>query len=140
MITIFLFFLQSMINPTDSTGLEVVFTNIKQAQGQLMIAVYDKSEDYMVENKVRSKRVVPVTAKGTITCLFPELGPGTYAISCFHDLNSNGKLDTNFLGIPSEPYGASNNARPKFRAPNWEETRFELKKEGTTISIRLEKW
>ena len=137
--TLLLLVLQSFAQPP-AAGLEIVFTNIKTAKGQIYVAVYDNSGNYMNTNKARSKRILPVSAKGTITCSFPELGSGTYAVSCFHDVNGNGQMDTNFLGIPSEPYGASNNARPKFRAPNWEETRFELKNNSGVLSIRLEKW
>ncbi len=135
-----LLFLLPFFTPPPAAGLQVVFTNIKQAQGQIYVAVYDNPGAYMDTGKARSKRILPVTAKGTLVCAFPELGPGTYAISCFHDVDGNGKMDTNFLGIPSEPYGASNNARPKFRAPNWGETNFELKNDRGPISIRLEKW
>ena len=44
-------------------------------------------------------------------CQFNDIPPGTYAIAVFHDENANGKLDKNFLGIPCEGYGASNNVR-----------------------------
>mgnify|MGYP000860301426 FL=1 len=121
-------------------GLDVVFTNIKQAKGQIYVAVYDNPGTYMNPDKARAKKVLPVSATGNLACAFPELQPGTYAISCFHDVNGNGKLDTNLLGIPTEPYGASNNARPKFRAANWAETKFEWKNDSGAISIRLEKW
>ena len=39
-----------------------------------------------------------------------DIPPGTYAIKLHIDENENGKLDTNFLGIPKEQYGTSNNA------------------------------
>jgi uncharacterized protein (DUF2141 family) len=52
---------------------------------------------------------------------FAGIAPGTYAVSVFHDENANGKLDTNFMGIPREGVRASNNAKghlgpPKFNA------------------------
>ena len=120
--------------------LSISFTNIQEAKGSLYVGVYKSEADFMKEEKACLKKIIPVTATGNLNLEVPELTPGTYAVSCFHDVNGNGKLDTNFLGIPSEPYGFSNNARPKFRAPNWDETKFELKAEGSKISIRLEKW
>ena len=137
--TLLFILISGIFQPAD-TGLNVVFTHIKEDRGQIYVAVYDRAESYMSPEKARAVRIVPVRQKGSLTCAFPELGPGTYAVSCFHDVNGNGTMDTNFLGIPSEPYGASNNARPKFRAPNWQETRFEWKKEAATISLILEKW
>ena len=120
--------------------LGITFTNIKEAKGSLYVGVYKSEADFMKEEKACLKKIIPVTATGNLNLDVSELGPGTYAISCFHDVNGNGKLDTNFLGIPSEPYGFSNNARPKFRAPNWNEAKFEVKAEGSKISIQLEKW
>lgn len=120
--------------------LSVSFTNIREAKGSLYIAVYNSEADFMKEEEVCYKKILPVTATGNMNLEIPELKPGIYAVSCFHDLNNNGKLDTNILGIPSEPYGFSNNARPKFRAPKWAEAKFEVKAGGSQISIRLEKW
>ena len=71
---------------------------------------------------------------------YPNLPPGKYALSCFHDLNGNGKLDTNWMGIPNEPYGFSNNARPQFRAPKWAEAAFDWNGAGRVISVRVEEW
>lgn len=120
--------------------LSISFTNIQEAKGSLYVGVYNAEAAFMKEEKVVFKKIVAVSARGTLRLDIPELKPGTYAVTCFHDLNNNGKLDTNILGIPNEPYGFSNNARPKFRAPNWAETKFEVKEGGGQISIRLEKW
>jgi uncharacterized protein (DUF2141 family) len=49
-------------------------------------------------------------------CGFPDVAPGDYAVSAFHDENSDGKLDRNFMGIPKEGVGASNDAKRKVRA------------------------
>lgn len=120
--------------------LSISFTNIQEAKGSLYIGIYNSEAGFMKEEEVCFKKIVPVTAAGKLTLDVPELAAGTYAVSCFHDLNNNGKLDANLLGIPSEPYGFSNNARPKFRAPKWAEAKFEMKAGGGHISIRLEKW
>ena len=67
---------------------------------------------------------------------FPELEEGKYAVAVFHDENKNGKLDKNYLGIPTEVYGFSNNARRTFSAPSFEEAEVNLKSD-LTISIVL---
>jgi uncharacterized protein (DUF2141 family) len=58
-------------------------------------------------------------------CEFPGIAPGTYAVSVYHDENSNDKLDTNFLGIPREGVGASNNARGHMGPPKFDSAKFE---------------
>ena len=55
------------------------------------------------------KRIVERVGRGTYQRSF-EIPPGTYAIKLHIDENENGKLDTNFIGIPKEQYGISNNA------------------------------
>lgn len=120
--------------------LRMTFTNLNAAKGQLYVAVYDNAGSFLQPEKVVWKTIVPVERVGSLDLSASGLRPGTYAVSCFHDLNSNGKLDTNLFGVPTEPYGFSNNVRPTFRAPNWDEAKFELGPGGGAISIRLEKW
>ena len=123
-----------------SPTLSLSFTNIREARGSLYIGIYNSEADFLKAEKACFKKIVPVGSTGTLRLEAVNLPPGTYAISCFHDLNGNGELDTNLFGIPSEPYGFSNNARPKFRAPKWEEAKFEVKEGGKGMEIRLEKW
>ncbi len=129
-------FLSTLFNPE----LQVEFSNLSEAQGNLYVAVYDRDAAFLNVDKVRYQKIIPITQKGNIKVSMGNLPPGQYAISCFFDLNANGQLDTNWLGIPNEPYGFSNNARPKFRAPNWSEAAFDLQGSGRTIGVRLEKW
>jgi uncharacterized protein (DUF2141 family) len=75
----------------------------------------------------------PIT-NGSAVCEFSGVAPGRYAVSVFHDENGNGKLDTNFIGIPKEGVGASNDAKghmgpPKFDAAAFQHSggRLELK-------------
>jgi uncharacterized protein (DUF2141 family) len=120
--------------------LRVSLTNIREAKGSVYVAVYDRRESFLDAKKMCARQILPVGNAGDLSFAFADLPPGYYAISCFHDVNGNGKLDTNLAGIPTEPYGFSNNARPRFRAPTWAESVFELKNSGSQISIKLEKW
>jgi uncharacterized protein (DUF2141 family) len=54
---------------------------------------------------------------------YPE---GSYAVSIGHDLNGNKRVDTNFIGLPTEQWGVSNNARPSLRAPRFDEAVFKV--------------
>ncbi len=133
---LFLWILPTFFEPE----LQVEFTNLREAKGSLYVAIYDRSDAFMKTEQVHSKKIVPVGQTGTLKISWDHLPPGKYALSCFHDLNGNGQLDTNWAGIPSEPYGFSNNARPRFRAPKWAEAAFDLNPFGRIISVRLEKW
>jgi len=120
--------------------LQVNFSNLREAKGNLYVAVYDQEGKFLKTDQMRSNKIVSVAQKGSIKLSMGNFPPGQYAVSCFHDLNGNGKLDTNWAGIPTEPYGFSNNARPKFRAPKWAEAAFALSAAGGTIAVRLEEW
>src|SRR5690606_37613482 len=66
------------------------------------------------------------------------LAAGDYAIALYHDRNGNQKLDSNLLGIPTEPYGFSVAAGRNLAGPaSWEQARFKLPPDGYSISIRL---
>lgn len=71
------------------------------------------------------------------SCVFATLPPGTYAIAVLHDENNNGQLDTNWLGIPDEGYGASNNKLHRFSAPTFDESRFVVAKTAVELTIKL---
>jgi len=66
-------------------------------------------------------------------CIFNGLPSGVYGISAFHDENKNGKLDTNFVGYPTEEYCASRNARNTFSAPSFADAKFRYN--GGTLEL-----
>lgn len=135
MLLIFLFF-PFLTEPE----LQVEFSNLCEAKGSLYVAVYDRADAFLQTERVRSQKIVPITQKGSLKLSLGNLPAGKYSLSCFHDINGNGKLDTNWMGIPSEPYGFSNNARPQFRAPKWAEAAFDLYGAGGTVSVKLDTW
>ena len=69
------------------------------------------------------------------SCEFSQIEPGTYAVSVFHDENSNGKLDTNFLGIPREGVGASNDARGHMGPPKFDAAHFQFS--GGRLNLKI---
>jgi uncharacterized protein (DUF2141 family) len=83
---------------------------------------------------VQEKRVHAV--KGQAELKFENIAPGVCAVSIHHDANDNGKVDTNFMAIPTEGYGYSNNAHP-MRRRRFDEARFDVKGENATVEIVL---
>lgn len=114
--------------------LTVTITDIREAHGTLSVAVVNSDAGW--NNQVKPVAFQKVTAaKGEITLKFADLPDGKYAVQVMHDQNDNGKLDTNFVGIPSEGYGFSNNPNVMRRA-RFDEAQFELVGDAT-ISVRL---
>ena len=117
--------------------LTIQIHNIQGTEGIIGCALFNDPDGYPDEaEKAWTIEVKPRI--GSVTCQFDDLTPGIYAASVTHDVNENGKIDTNFLGIPREAWGVSNNVRPSFRAPEFEEAKFEMRGDKT-IKIRIDK-
>lgn len=113
---------------------KVFVKNLKSDQGKVIIALYNKKSDFLSEDFKSEK--IKITNR-SCEVVFSNIPPGTYAVSLFHDDNDNGKMDTNFLGIPKEDYGCSNNAQGFLGPPKWENAKFEVLHEPVTQTITL---
>lgn len=105
--------------------LTIEISGLKEATGSVQIAVYNSDSTWLEEGAVLTRTVVIADSlEGDLVRTEVELPMGEYAISAFHDMDGNGELDTNFVGIPSEPFAVSNNVVEKFRAPKYEDAVF----------------
>ena len=110
-------------------------TGLRSEKGQVRIAVFNSSEKWLGEDPVYSS-TINVDGQ-SVTLKFTNVPNGDYGIAVFHDENKNGKMDKNFLGIPLEPYGFSNNVRVTFGPPKWENAKFGVKSPTTDVSIEV---
>ncbi len=104
--------------------------------GQVWVAVFDDQAGFDSRASIQDV-AIPANQQPLETTL-SGLPDGEYAIIAFHDDNANGEFDTNFMGIPAEKYGFSNNPHPRFRAATWQESRFVLEGDrsaGLTIEL-----
>jgi len=123
------------------TDMVIRIQNIESGQGKLMVAVYDRRDGYMNLSKAIFLKAVPRPNPGTVEVVIPGLTDRRYyAITCYHDKNGNGRLDRNFFGVPTEPYGFSRDSRPKFRAPEWDEVCILWRDSRPVVEIRLDTW
>ncbi len=83
------------------------------------------------------EKFYPIENKEVIVVI-DSLKYGEYAVRVFHDENKNGKIDTNFLGIPTEDYGYSNDASGWFGPPSWEKAKFIFDKPEMIINIHID--
>ena len=127
--------LLSAASLTAAATLEVEITDIRSSEGQLMVAVHASAEGW-------DGKAAPVAAQlhapsGERALLsFEGLAPGSYAVQVMHDQNGNGTLDSNFMGMPVEGYGFSNNPEV-MRKATFDEARIEVGEGGTRIQLRL---
>jgi uncharacterized protein (DUF2141 family) len=74
---------------------------------------------------------------GSALCVFQKVPAGTFGISAFHDENSNGKLDSNFVGMPTEDYCASRDARGTFGPPSFDDAKFDYRGGTKRLAARM---
>ena len=119
-----------------SASLTLEISGLDPVQGSVMIGIYG-SEAGWDDGRAVSGARVDVTS-GTAIAVIENLPTGLYGVKMYHDVNANGEMDTNLVGIPSEPFAFSNNARGRFGPPRWEAAVFEVSAEGTVHGIRFE--
>lgn len=120
------FVLTTELKGSDKFKLTVSITNVESNDGQLFVYLYDKPEYYPKEKDKAFKVVKTKISNNKAKLIFEDIPKGTYAIAVHHDDNGNNKVDTNFLGIPSEDFGASNNAKGFMGPPSFEDASFKV--------------
>jgi len=118
-----------------ATSVTVLVDGALPAKGTVVVALFDSEEAFLKQSIADT--TVPLSEDGAATATFESISPGTYAISVFHDKNGNGKLNTNFIGIPKEKTGASNNPKQRMGPPLFEASKFKLGTEPLTLSITV---
>jgi uncharacterized protein (DUF2141 family) len=109
--------------------------NVKSGTGQVKAALYGNADAFL-KRPARTTQARADTA-GT-TLVFHDVAPGHYGFSVFHDVNDNGRMDTNLIGIPTEPVAFSNNARGRMGPPAFDTVELAVPAAGldTTVSLR----
>jgi uncharacterized protein (DUF2141 family) len=129
----------AVAQPTGAMTLTLHVTGARNANGQIRAALFQSAKGFPgdVSQAIQTKAagIDPQTLSAQI--VFTGLHEGGYAVSVFHDENRNHKLDKNFVGIPKEAYGASNNPKRKMGPPDFEEAKFQLTSAAQSLEINL---
>ena len=115
--------------------LSIHISGISKIKGSLFIAIFRPTDDFPVFGK-QFKGIVKEVEGKSQNYTFDVLPEGEYAVAIYQDANRNKILDKNLLGIPTEIYGFSNNARRTFSAPSFQEAKIILNKD-MKIAIQL---
>ena len=115
--------------------LRVIVDGVNSADGKVMVAMFDKASEFPSGKRINAQ--MAPAAKGAVTVEFKGVPPGRYALSAFHDVNGNGRLDANMVGMPTEPYGASRDARGKMGPPAFDDAVVTIGAEPMSLTIHL---
>ena len=120
------------------TGTLIIeFSGLNENKGKVLAGLYNDSKKFPKENKaLRNLKALPVNKKCIIKTT--NIPYGDYAIAAMHDENESGNRDFNFIGLPTEIYGFSNNKRPGLLGPpNFKVCMIKIDKPEVKIKITL---
>ena len=119
----------------ENPELTIKISNIEKIKGEIKIGVFNKDKNFLKESGSIKNYSIKVD-KNTETITITDLPKGEYAITMYHDENSDNECNRNFMGIPKEAYGFSNNFKPKFGPPKFNDCKFFLA-DDKVLNIRM---
>ena len=128
------FLLTPLLASAGAADLEVTLEDVATSSGHVLVAVCTP-ETFLRQGCPYSGRAP--AASGEAQVVVRGIEPGLYAVQAFHDQNDNFDLDRNFLGIPKEGMGFSNDAPMRFGPPSFDEAAIEVSADGAATRLRL---
>lgn len=118
-------------------GIHVKVLNIRNSTGTVACALFESAVGFPAEFMRHATNIMVIKVRrAQARCDFEDIPPGTYALAVVHDENMNGELDTNFLGIPTEGYGFSNDVTAVLGPPTYAAARFSY--DGKTLDLTID--
>ena len=117
-------FVSSLVT-AQNVSITVSISGLKTNSGKVQVGLFNSEGAFL---KTAYKGASSEIKDKGATIVFSNIPIGTYAISAYHDANSNGELDTNFMGIPKEDVACSNNAKGMLGPPKYVDAKFKLDK------------
>jgi uncharacterized protein (DUF2141 family) len=114
----------------DQITLSVRVDNVRPDQGEVRVAMFAEGA-WLSEQPVAALRTA--SSGATVTLRLPAPSAGRYGLAAYQDINGDGELNRNMIGIPTEPYAFSNNAPLRFGPPTFEDAALELGASAETV-------
>lgn len=114
----------------------VTFSGIRAPTGALYVGLYDNEAAFAGGQPIDGFKLD--VAGDSVSRAITGLKPGRYALKVYHDVDGDGRMNTNAFGIPTEPYAASNNAPANMGPPKWADAVFEVGADGATQTIVID--
>ena len=135
--------------PVAAGELRITIDGIRSTHGVVLIGLYDSpasfgkaveasaEEGFLVDPDRFAAVALRANAALRSAVVFSNLEPGRYAAIAFHDEDGDGKLGKNFLGVPTEPYGFSNDVRGFLGPPTFDAAAMALGDGDEAVRIAL---
>lgn len=120
-----------------SGRITVKVTGLRSNSGEVRVHLYNSRDGFPSNPQKAIATMVSTIKNAEADLFFTDIPFGDYAISVLHDENGNKKMDLNWLMIPKEGIGASNNPRLTFGPPSFNDAKFRLDSEELTVKIKV---
>ncbi len=117
--------------------LHVRVVGLPSSSGTVHCTLFNIPSAFPSDGSKALSNVVAAIATDSASCDFNGIAPGKYAVVAFHDANGNGKFDRNFIGMPLEGYAFSNNVKPRFSAPDFDQCSFDYRGGDQSITMQI---
>ena len=115
----------------------ISITDIRSDKGDVKISLFDQDDPFPGDHEKAVGRIITDIVGSKATAVFEDIPYGEYAIAIMHDENANLVMDTNWIGIPKEGFGASNDAEGKMGPPKFKDAMFKLDKPELRMKIKM---
>lgn len=100
------------------------------------MGVYGPHNKFLdTHDQIKKYRFKP--KNGKLVARLNDLNYGELAITLYQDINSDGRIDRDLIGMPEEPYAFSNNYKPVIKAPSFNDCKFYYSSTTNTVTIAL---
>lgn len=121
-----------------SSILQVRVHSIPTREGMIAYSLFSSKVGFPRDStQAVRKGFLSIPKDGDLTIELPDLPFGTYALALFIDDNENKKLDKNFLGVPKESIGFSNNPKVRFGPPKFQDASFTISTAASSIDVEM---
>ncbi len=121
----------------EGSTLSIKLTNFRSADGQVLVALFRGGDGFPSKPGNAYRTAVTKISGSSASVEFKDLPAGEYAFSVIHDENGNNELDTNFIGIPKEGLGTSNNAKARMGPPKYRDAKFAVGDAPVTQRVKI---
>ena len=123
--------------PATMPAIRVTVDNVRNSKGLITAVLYSDDPDTFLKRGARLDRIRVEAQEGETGLCLPAPSSGRYSVALYHDENGNKEFDRDFLGIPTEGYGFSQNPGFRFGKPDVEETLFTIDGESTSLQVSI---
>jgi uncharacterized protein (DUF2141 family) len=105
-----------------STTLVVIVTALRTDRGLVKVTLHASAATFPGKGEPLAVKTAAID-HGRAQIEFPDLVPGDYAFAVMHDEDGDGSMDRNWVGLPSEGWAFSHDAKPSFGPPTWDDAK-----------------